>query len=288
MRRRAIATVAAAIVASLPVAAPNLAAASPSRAVLVVDLGDGNERVHALTFSGEISGLDALERAGYDPLTRSFGGLGVAVCALTVAGEIRGCPADSTCLLCANPSYWSYARDPDQRGEYAPSKLGPSATVVGDGDVEAWRWGTGDPPDYVGFESQFPSPTTAPPASSTSTTTGRTAPAVTGVGATTSTANVTASTNDPREPTSTAVTTVDAPTASTTGEPPRPTSMGPNTSVPASRGATPDDRSAARIAPVVRQGNSSRAGFVVFAITVVAFIAVIVGIRRSRRFASRS
>lgn len=125
---------------SVAVVAP---AAADSRAVVVIDTGAG-VRSAVVTFGGEISGLRALELAGADPVTYGYAGQGLAVCALdgvgheATGGECLGTPDD--------PRYWSYWRAPTGASGWSYSRGGAGATVVRDGDVEGWRFGTGQAP----------------------------------------------------------------------------------------------------------------------------------------------
>src|SRR4051794_26510292 len=75
--------------ALVPLAAASAASPGPnatnSRAGVIVDLGNGTVRRVGITFSGSLSGVKALQLAGFAPSVRSFGGLGGAVCALNVS-----------------------------------------------------------------------------------------------------------------------------------------------------------------------------------------------------------
>lgn len=280
-RRSILATLAVAAIAVTVIAgASGTRAASQSHAVLVIDLGDGNPRIHKLSFSGEVSGLAVLLQAGYEPVTRSFGGLGVAVCALTVDAQIRGCPADSTCLLCANPRYWGYSRDVDQSGAFSASRLGPGSTVVRDGDVEAWRWGTGDPPRYVSFDSQFPPPSTAP---TTAPTTAPPTSATAGIASPPTISTAPTETTRPSAVNPGGVTTTarnTAPTGTTAAV--DTTTTGSSTTGSSATGRGTASSSSADGPPVVRAASSSAAGLAAFAAFVVGLVALIILVHRSR------
>lgn len=129
------------------VATPARAAAN--RAVVVIDTGSGVRRV-AIAFSLEsISGIEALQLAGANPETIGYGGAGLAVCRLFGVG-----PAVSpqTCLgTPADPRYWAYFRSPSGSSQFQYSGVGASATRIRDGDVEGWRFGTGQAPPYSSF-----------------------------------------------------------------------------------------------------------------------------------------
>lgn len=143
--------------------------------MVVVDAGDGVLHTKGISFAAaEISGLEALELAGFAPLVRSFGGMGSAVCALTLDGTRMGCPADPSCLTCAEPAYWTYFQAPDGSDRFRQAPVGASRTRVRAGGVEAWRWGTGAAPAFVAYDSVWPplppTTTTTQPPATTSTT----------------------------------------------------------------------------------------------------------------------
>jgi hypothetical protein len=127
-------------------------AANPSRAGLVVDHGDGRMAYALVTFDGEeISGAELLDRSGLDVTEVSFGGLGVAVCAIDETGCDIG-----TCRkrVCQGPArddpYWQYfTRSTD--GTWQIAVLGLSGDSVRDGAVRALIWSAGLP--------DFPAPT---------------------------------------------------------------------------------------------------------------------------------
>lgn len=163
-RVRAATALAAAVV--VLVAAPGWARAGGEahRVAVVVDLGD-EVRTARVSFEGDsITGLEALQIAGFGPVARAYGGQGGAVCSLCD----RGCPADSTCLTCGGASYWAYFRAAAGASSYSYSHVGAGATQVHDGDVEAWKWGPGVAPSFVSFtdvwgESTTTATPTAPP-----------------------------------------------------------------------------------------------------------------------------
>ena len=122
-------------------------------------------RRYALTVSGEASNENPFHlepgRPGFEALSKTNGfrfwwaselaavlgyeslnGFRKAIDARTSCERYRStAPADSSCLLCDNPRFWGYSRDVAGSGVFSPSRLGPSSTIVRDGDVEAWRWG---------------------------------------------------------------------------------------------------------------------------------------------------
>lgn len=124
-----------ALVSARQVAA-SVVAAPQHRAVVVIDDGV-SRRAHCLVFTGEISGIEALDRTGESTVKTGFGGMGAAVC--SIGGT--GCSA-SQCLTCQAPKYWRYYQAEDGATTFRPSGGGASSSRVGDGDVEAWIWGT--------------------------------------------------------------------------------------------------------------------------------------------------
>ncbi len=131
-----------------------------ARAVVVVEPGPGPVTI---CFDGSISGLDALQLAGANPVTYGFAGQGAAVCQLFGVGN----PADqSSCLVGPGSQYWAYYRAGPGAGGWTYSRGGASTTTVTDGSVEGWRYGTGGAPGFVSFCAVVgcgPPPTEAPP-----------------------------------------------------------------------------------------------------------------------------
>jgi hypothetical protein len=161
-RLAALAAVLAALVAPVVVAtgAVDAGAAGSSRALVIVDTTHFGGGVYksVITFDGSISGLEALQLAGTDPITLDYGGsLGEAICKLYGVGDE---PTPSQC-----PGGWLYYRAVGGASGWTQSNLGVSNTRVSDGDVEGWKYGGGPPPfesfcDAVGCA---PPPTPAPP-----------------------------------------------------------------------------------------------------------------------------
>ena len=151
--RRRIVGALAAVVSSLLFAigstAVPAAAAGEHHAGVVVDTGSG-VHVEVVTFTEDsISGLEALQRAGADPSVLGFSGIGGAVCSLYGVGH----PAtSSTCLgEASDPRYWAYWHVPEGQSGFDQSTYSRAAATsvrVHDGDVEGWRFGTGDPPEW--------------------------------------------------------------------------------------------------------------------------------------------
>jgi len=90
-----------------------------------------------ISFSGSISGLQALSLAGASPVTTVYGGQGYAVCKLFDEGN----DPDSCLGTPSDPTYWAYFRAPAGQGGWQYSGAGASATTVNDGDVEGWGFG---------------------------------------------------------------------------------------------------------------------------------------------------
>lgn len=171
---------------SRPPSASASAQDGPNHAAVVVDTGDGVVRKMCLAFSeAELSGIEALRRVGTRPNRfETFSGKGSGVCMLCGVG----CPSGD--CFCDPDEFWAYHRAGPGETSYRTSSLGASSTVVRDGDVEAWRWGTGSAPDKASVSEVCDVP--EPPARTTSSTT--TSPPS---GGTTTTAEPTATTTPP-------------------------------------------------------------------------------------------
>ncbi len=142
-----ILAVAGAAVAPAPSAGPAQAGAQPlNQAAVIVETGAGTWRTVIRFPQESVSGIEALRLAGAEPVTYGFGGLGTAVCALYGVGR----PAGPNCLggTDGDPRYWAYFRAPAGTASFQYSPIGAGATSVRDGDVEGWRWGTGQAPAY--------------------------------------------------------------------------------------------------------------------------------------------
>ncbi|HEY1739728.1 MAG TPA: hypothetical protein VGI86_13505 [Acidimicrobiia bacterium] len=262
--------------------------AATSRAGVIVDEGNGTVKHVGITFTGTISGLAALQKAGFSPTVRSFGGIGGAVCAIDVGGTSFGCPADGTCLTCAEPDYWDYSQAAAGTTQLTSSRAGAGITKVSDGDVEGWRWGTGATPTYKPISSFFPPPTTttiaAPPTSAPRVSTQGTPPPPT-VRHTQPAPSVNGgpTTTGPRSTTTTAGTKkagTKKPTATTTttkhGSPT--TAAATDLGAPNSRaGPSGSTRRLASAPPTVHTSSgSSPVVWIVFAVIIAAFAVAIV------------
>lgn len=139
------------------------AAAASSQAVVIVDTGSATY-TRVITFSGTISGYEALVLAGADPVTYGYAGQGAAICRLFGVGND---PGGNSCLGTPDdPKYWAYHRVPAGAEGWQYSRAGAGATRVGDGDVEGWRFGIGVAPGFRSFCSvagcAAPAPDPAP------------------------------------------------------------------------------------------------------------------------------
>lgn len=120
------------------------ARAGGSQAVVIIDTG-GNTYTRVISFSGSITGLQALSLAGASPVTSVYGGEGYAVCRLFGVGN----DPDSCLGTPSDPRYWAYFRAPAGASGWHYSGTGASGTTVSDGDVEGWSFAGGAP----GFQS---------------------------------------------------------------------------------------------------------------------------------------
>jgi hypothetical protein len=135
-------------------------AASPHHAAVIVDTGGTVKRVVVTFGEDSITGLDALQRAGTNPVVYQFGGQGGAVCRLLGVGRDAG----PNCLGGADGDarYWAYFRAPAGTSSFKYSSVGAGSARVHDGDVEGWKFGTGAAPQYVSLASLLPPPPPPP------------------------------------------------------------------------------------------------------------------------------
>ncbi len=109
------------------------AADAPKDAQVVVQLEGTDVIARAITFTGEISGVTALELTGLDVKKQTFS-WGAAVCSI----EGVGCPVDD--CFCGGNTFWSYSQS--DSSAWQPSGVGAAASVISQtGAVEGWRWG---------------------------------------------------------------------------------------------------------------------------------------------------
>ncbi|MEO7911978.1 MAG: prenyltransferase/squalene oxidase repeat-containing protein [Roseiflexaceae bacterium] len=121
----------------LPIQAQVIAptAVATNTADVVVQFGDGLVVTRRITFTGTISGLEALRRTGLALVEKNGG-----VCRI----EDTGCAAGQDCFCaCASLSepclFWNYQRWDGHAWVF--SQQGPAATTVSNGAVEGWTWG---------------------------------------------------------------------------------------------------------------------------------------------------
>jgi hypothetical protein len=141
----ALALAAAAIATGAgPAAAP--ACAQSDSAVVVVRDSRGVEREECVALPGpEISSVEFLRLAGFDVVTRDYGGnLGEAVCSLN--GD--GTPASDCPSASGHWHLWLFAD-----GTWNESIEGASSTEVEPGSVQGWTWST------TGSNAPPPAPT---------------------------------------------------------------------------------------------------------------------------------
>lgn len=162
-------------------------AATTNHAAIVIDTGSEVKKFCLAFPEASISGAEALRRVDAQPVFASFGGSGEAVCSLCGTG----CPS-SNCF-CDPKRFWAYHRAGPGGAPYSFSRAGASSTAVRNGDVEGWRWGSGEAPPAATVSEvcnvEEPPARTAAGPSGSSTTTSEAAPkettATTGTPATT-------------------------------------------------------------------------------------------------------
>ncbi len=118
------------------------------RAGLVVQFPDGRIETACVAFSeNEITGADLLSRSGLATTLDFSSGLGAKVC--KIGGTGCDYPGENCWCHCQGSpcTYWNYwlLRD----GQWAYSPLGASSRRLGDGDVDGWTWGDGQPPPNI-------------------------------------------------------------------------------------------------------------------------------------------
>ncbi len=128
------------------------------RAALVVTFGTGTPTMRfCVEFTeASISGLELLQRSPLSVVT-SGGGLGAAVCAIDGVGSTDA-SSYSTCL--GHGSSWAYYQY--AAGAWRLSPVGASTSVVSDGAVEGWAYGSNAKPDAPGLICPDPTPTPTP------------------------------------------------------------------------------------------------------------------------------
>lgn len=135
----------------------------PNRAGLVVRHGDGRVVTACVSFSEPaISGEELLYRAGLDVSVQSFGGLGNAVCAINGEGcQPPGEPCFCRCQTMGEAcTYWVYAHLGED-GKWYTAGRGPSTTMLHNGDVDGWFWGSEAALPALSFADICAAPATA-------------------------------------------------------------------------------------------------------------------------------
>ena len=149
------------------------AAASPHRAAVIVDTGATVHKV-VITFTEDsITGIEALQSAGANPVVYSMGP-GGAVCRIFGVGRDAG----PNCLggQDGDNRYWAYFRAPAGTSSFTYSRVGAGTARVHDGDVEGWKFGTGTAPAFVSLASLTPPPPPPPPTTPTTKPAGTVTP----------------------------------------------------------------------------------------------------------------
>lgn len=116
------------------------------RAGLVIYYGDDSLFTTCISFTeSTLSGLQLLERSGLAIQTATNPNQGTAVCKISDTGS-----PSSDCFG-SMPDYWSYWQMGSNGWEYAVT--GAGQVKVSDGNVNAWSWGTGNPPALINFQN---------------------------------------------------------------------------------------------------------------------------------------
>lgn len=254
------------IVASSPAQA-----AGAHRALVIVETGSTTYR-QVVTFDGDsVTGLHALELAGANPVVYSYAGQGGAVCRLFGVGRDAG----PNCLGGADGDnrYWGYFRAPSGTSSFTYSRAGAGSVQVHDGDVEGWKFATGEAPSWSAVPPTTTTTTLATPPPTGPT--GGPGPAP-GVGSVTGPANAVAGATPGAADPNAAFAT------STTTDP------FANRTATAVQGAQVEKHSTRRVAagPVTSSGDSGGGGaasLAAFAIVAAALGGGGLYLRRSRR-----
>jgi len=123
-------------------------AQAPNRAGLAIQFPDGQIETTCVEFEeDQISGLELLNRSGLVVKVDHSSGLGAKVCKI----EETGCnypEEDCWCQCQGSPcAYWNYWLL--KNGQWVYSPLGAGSRRLGDGDVDGWAWGDGQPPPHI-------------------------------------------------------------------------------------------------------------------------------------------
>jgi hypothetical protein len=286
-RWSARAALAIAVVVGVAGLADGAVAADPHRAAVIVETGGDTHRV-VITFTEDsITGIEALQRAGADPVVYAFGGQGGAVCRLYGVGRDAG----PNCLggQDGDARYWAYFRAPAGTSNFTYSPIGAGAARVRDGDVEGWRFGTGQAPQHMTVDALAPAPP-PPPGTSGGGGATRPAPPLAGSGAT-----ATNGANAAGPPASGSTLPQTGATASSSGDTKAAADDGATGST-GSRATDSDERAEERRAAATEtalasssdadEGGSSAMSLVWLAVLLAAIGVAIVIVRRVRRRAA--
>jgi hypothetical protein len=115
------------------------------RAGLAIFGGDNSLFTTCISFTEDsITSLDLLQRSGLAIETATNPNQGTAVCKIGEEGD------PSNDCFGSMPNYWSYWLN-GNGWEY--SVIGADQGQVKDGSVNAWSWGTGNPPPLISFQN---------------------------------------------------------------------------------------------------------------------------------------
>ena len=283
MARCRAALVAAVLATMFACAGLGAALASPAgasgahRALVIVDTGVTTYQ-RVITFDGSVTGIQALQLAGADPVVYSYAGQGGAVCRLYGVGR----DASPSCLGGADgsPAYWAYFRASAGTSSFTYSRAGAGSTQVSDGDVEGWRFGTGQAPAWAPVPPVTTTTTVAsPPATAPAATGGAGGAAPVGSGPAPTGPDAT------RPPTAQELLMIAAArAAASTTTTTRPDGSDAPTEVQAAREHRTDSRTATgALAGSGGDGGGSAGSLVLFAGVLAVLAAAALGLRRSRR-----
>jgi Prenyltransferase and squalene oxidase repeat len=116
------------------------------RAGLVVFYGGDSFFTKCISFTGStMSGMELLGQSGLHVETATNPSQGTAVCKIENTGS-----SASDCFG-SMPDYWSYWQLAPSGWEY--SATGADMSQVQDGGVNAWSWGTGNPPPVITYQN---------------------------------------------------------------------------------------------------------------------------------------
>lgn len=166
MRSRLLLIAALVVGAATPIVGASAACAgSGERAALVVDTGSGAFTYCVELTDDSVSGLELIELANdQHGLQYRFGDGGQAVCMLANVG------AEGDDCFGEYPDFWGYWRG-DGNGGWTWSSVGAGSTLVRDGDIQGWAWGSGQDgtthpkPPATDYEDVCPSPAATQPKS---------------------------------------------------------------------------------------------------------------------------